>query len=166
VSVFFLFRVDAKDDAMLPPPSSHLRGRVGDHQRPPRVRLVPRPLEGQTGPGDLGARPQRPLWAGTGTKDPAYSDILYVEEPIAPGVINTMPEATLRAYADHGDATRARASYDVPAEQTLREAKHAGIDLTAITGELEREGVRTFCESYHQLLERIETKLRRLVRTG
>ena len=54
-----------------------------------------------------GAQPQRPLWASTATKDPAYSDVLYVEELIAPDVINTMPEATLRAFADHGDATRA-----------------------------------------------------------
>ena len=52
-------------------------------------------------------RPQRPLWASTATKDPAYSDVLYVEALIAPDVINTMPEATLRAFADHGDATRA-----------------------------------------------------------
>ena len=52
---------------------------------------------------EAGARPQRPLWASTGTKDPAYSDVLYVEELIAPDVINTMPEATLRAFADHGD---------------------------------------------------------------
>ena len=108
---------------------------------------------------DAGARPQRPLWASTGTKDPAYSDVLYVEELIAPGVVNTMPEATLRAFADHGEATRA-------AEREHRDGRRgpaptpsgAGVDLAAITAQLEREGVRSFCDSYHELIDRIETK--------
>ena len=69
---------------------------------------------------DAGARPQRPLWASTGTKDPAYSDVLYVEELIAPDVINTMPEATLRAFADHGEATQRVRSPSRAGEETLR----------------------------------------------
>ena len=75
---------------------------------------APTPATASASPTSAGARcatparsPQRPLWASTGTKDPAYSDVLYVEELIAPDVINTMPEATLRAFADHGDVTRA-----------------------------------------------------------
>ena len=72
--------------------------------------------------GAAGARPQRPLWASTGTKDPAYSDVLYVEELIAPGVVNTMPEATLRAFADHGQATRVLSESTATAEEVLRHA--------------------------------------------
>ena len=81
---------------------------------------------------DAGARPQRPLWASTGTKDPAYSDVLYVEELIAPDVINTMPEATLRAFADHGDAD-ARLRRRAPPRPRRRSAapQDAGIDLAA-----------------------------------
>ena len=105
-----------------------------------------------------GAQPQRPLWASTGTKDPAYSDVLYVEELIAPGVVNTMPEATLRAFADHGRADRVLAESTAAAEAVLRDAERAGVDLAAVTAELEREGVQAFCDSYQQLLDRIKSK--------
>jgi transaldolase len=113
-----------------------------------------------------GAQPQRPLWASTGTKDPSYSDVLYVEELIAPEVINTMPEATLRAFADHGNVGRALSVDAGAAEETLRLAADAGIDLDAVTAQLEREGVRSFCDSYHDLLNCVETKVSRLGRTG
>jgi transaldolase len=157
VASFFVSRVDAKTDALLPE-GSDLRGRVAianaqlaysryrDHFAGPRWLAL----------RDAGAHPQRPLWASTATKDPAYSDVLYVEALIAPGVINTMPEATLRAFADHGDATRA---YDTSATEILRRAEDAGIDLDTVTTELEREGVRSFCDSYRELLACIEAKL-------
>jgi transaldolase len=109
---------------------------------------------------EAGARPQRPLWASTGTKDPSYSDVLYVEELIAPDVINTMPEATLRAFADHGNVAPARSEAGA-AEETLRRAEEAGIDLAAIAADLEREGVRSFCDSYRDLLRCVETKAQR-----
>ena len=164
VASFFVSRVDAKADALLPA-GSDLRGRVAianarlaygryrDRFADPRWLAL----------REAGARSQRPLWASTATKDPAYSDVLYVEELIAPDVINTMPEATLRAFADHGDATRAfDPSSPAPAE-TLRRAADAGIDLAAVTKQLEREGVRSFCDSYRDLLACIETKLQRTV---
>jgi transaldolase len=157
VASFFVSRVDAKIDALLPE-GSDLRGRVAIAN----ARLAYAGYRDRfAGPRwlalrDAGGRPQRPLWASTATKDPAYSDVLYVEELIAPGVINTMPEATLRAFADHGDATR---TFDESATETLRLAEHAGIDLAAITGALEREGVRSFCASYRELLACIEAKL-------
>jgi transaldolase len=110
---------------------------------------------------ELGAHPQRPLWASTGTKDPAYSDVLYVEQLIAPDVVNTMPERTLRAFADHGRAARTLHATDPAAEATLRQARDAGVDLAAITAELEREGVRSFCRSYRELLDAIATRLGR-----
>jgi transaldolase len=69
-----------------------------------------------------------------------------------------MPEATLRAFADHGQATHALDQSTAAAEGTLRQAQHAGIDLAAITAQLEREGVQSFCASYHELLDRIKTK--------
>jgi transaldolase len=96
------------------------------------------------------------LWASTGTKDPAYSDVLYVEELIASGVINTMPEATLRAFADHGEVRRTLSASSAAAEETLDAARHAGVDLASVTAELEREGVASFCASYDELLESIE----------
>jgi transaldolase len=112
------------------------------------------------------ARPQRPLWASTGTKDPAYSDVLYVEELIAPDVVNTMPEATLRAFADHGQATGGLDDSTGAAEDILREAQDAGIDLAAITAQLEREGVQSFCASYHELIDRIKAKTEATVLTN
>ena len=164
VASFFVSRVDAKTDALLPA-GSDLRGRVAianarlayaryrDRFSDPRWLAL----------REAGAHPQRPLWASTATKDPAYSDVLYVEELIAPDVINTMPEATLRAFADHGDASRAFDPSSTAAEETLRRAADAGIDLAAVTAELEREGVRSFCDSYRDLLACIETKLQRTV---
>jgi len=94
-------------------------------------------------------------------QEPRYSDVLYVEELIARDVINTMPEATLRAFADHGDATRAFDDRAAGAAQTLADAERRGLDIGAITAELEREGVRSFCDSCHELLSCIETKLAR-----
>jgi transaldolase len=160
VASFFVSRVDSKADALLPGDSS-LRGCVAvanAHRAYGRYRQRFaderwRPLR------DAGAQPQRPLWASTGTKDPAYSDVLYVEQLIAPDVVNTMPEATLRAFGDHGEVGDPLAADTSQAEETLRRTEEAGIDLPALTAELEHEGVRSFCDSYHELLACIETKL-------
>jgi transaldolase len=108
---------------------------------------------------DRGARPQRPLWASTGTKNPGYSDVLYVSELIGPGVINTMPEHTLREFADHGTVARMLDADPDAAERMISGAAAAGLDLAAVTARLEREGVRSFCDSYHQLLGCIERKI-------
>jgi transaldolase len=71
-----------------------------------------------------------------------------------------MPEATLRAFADHGQATRVLSESTAAAQEVLADARDAGIDLAAITAQLEREGVQSFCASYHELIDRIETRLR------
>jgi transaldolase len=157
VASFFVSRVDAKSDAILPA-GSDLRGRVAiANARLAYARYRDRFADPRWAAlREAGGRPQRPLWASTATKDPAYSDVLYVEELIAPDVINTMPEATLRAFADHGDATR---TFGTSATEMLRRAEDAGIDLAAITSALEREGVRSFCDSYRELLACIEAKL-------
>jgi transaldolase len=159
VASFFVSRVDTKADALLSA-SSALRGRVAianAHRAYGRY-LERFADERWRALAAAGAQPQRPLWASTGTKDPAYSDVLYVEELIAPGVVNTMPEATLRAFADHGQATRVLSASTAAAEETLRQTQDAGIDLAAITAQLEREGVQSFCASYHELIDRIKTK--------
>ena len=105
-----------------------------------------------------GARPQRPLWASTGTKDPSYSDVLYVERLIAPGVINTMPLPTLRAFAEHGNVELTLGPDLAAARGVLSAAAAEGVDLDAITAQLEREGVQAFCDSYAELLRCIEGK--------
>jgi transaldolase len=89
--------------------------------------------------------------------------VLYVEELIAPEVINTMPEATLRAFADHGTVGRALSVDAEAAAETLRRAAAAGIDLGAVTADLEREGVQSFCHSYDELLTCVATKAERVV---
>jgi transaldolase len=166
VASFFVSRVDAKVDHLLAA-DSNLRGRVAiANAHRAYGRYSQRFADERWGAlGAAGARPQRPLWASTGTKDPVYSDVLYVEELIAPGVVNTMPEATLRAFADHGQATRVLSASSAAAEEVLRQAQDAGIDLAAITAQLEREGVQSFCASYHELIERIGTKTEGAVMT-
>jgi transaldolase len=159
VASFFVSRVDAKADALLPPDSA-LRGRVAIANAHVaygryRERFADQRWEALAA---AGARPQRPLWASTGTKDPAYSDVLYVEKLIAADVVNTMPEATLRAFADHGRASRALDPSTATAQDVLRDAADAGIDLAALTAQLEREGVQSFCASYDELIDRITSK--------
>jgi len=171
VASFFVSRVDAKVDPLLSADSG-LRGQVAiANARLAYARYLDR-FSGDPGIADdrwlalrdAGARPQRPLWASTGTKNRTYSDVLYVERLITPNAVNTMPQATLRAFADHGDVQNAL-SIAGAANATLRRAQDEGIDLAAVTSELEREGVRSFCDSYHQLLDCIDTKLRSTVPT-
>lgn len=165
VASFFVSRVDAEADARLPA-DSPLRGKVAvanAHRAYGRylTRFSGRRWEALR---RRGATPQRPLWASTGTKDPHYSDVLYIEELIASGVINTMPEQTLRAFADHGTVNRVLDSDIITAERILADAADAGLDLAAITAQLERAGIGAFCDSYRQLLDCIESKLAMLAR--
>jgi transaldolase len=161
VASFFVSRVDTKVDALLPA-GSPLRGRIAiaNAHRAYAHYLDRFNDERWLTLADAGAHPQRPLWASTGTKDPSYSDVLYVERLTAPDVINTMPETTLRGFADHGNVTDALSIVAGAACSTLRRAHEAGIDLDAITAQLERDGVRSFCDSYEELLRRIETKVK------
>ena len=157
---FFLSRIDVTADPLLGD-ASPLRGRLAIAS----ARAAYQRYQARFGGGEwarltgLGARTQRPLWASTGTKNPAYSDVRYVSELIGPDVISTMPEQTLRAFADHGVVARTVDADPDGTQQTLTAAAAAGIDLTALTSQLEREGVRSFCDSYHELLDCIERKL-------
>jgi transaldolase len=160
VASFFLSRIDTKVDDQLPE-ESPLRGRVAVASA--RV-AYQRYLSKFAGPEwkrlqALGAHTQRPLWASTGTKNPAYSDVLYVADLIGPDVVNTMPDHTLRAFADHGRVAHTLEDDPAAAEGTLSDATAAGIEIPIVTNELEREGVQSFCDSYHQLLDCIESKL-------
>jgi transaldolase len=106
-----------------------------------------------------GAKPQRPLWASTGVKNPEYPDTLYVSELIAPDVVNTMPEKTMRAYGDHGSpGTPVQKSYD-DAAQVMKAVADAGVDLDDVFQVLEDEGVKKFIDSWDELTASIEKEL-------
>ena len=107
-----------------------------------------------------GAQPQRPLWASTSTKDPALPDTLYVHELIAPGTVNTMPEATLLAFADHGEVTgeTIRPNY-ADAHAVVAALTQVGVDLDDVVEVLESEGVSKFEDSWNQLLDAVRGQL-------
>jgi transaldolase len=105
-----------------------------------------------------GARPQRLLWASTGTKDPAAPDTLYVEALAAPDTINTMPEKTLLALADHGKVKGAMRLDGADAEAVLAEFTRAGIENAALATDLQREGAKAFATSWSDLMEQIASK--------
>ncbi|MEH0547914.1 transaldolase [Streptomyces sp. B21-105] len=167
VASFFVSRVDAEADARLDKTGTaqavELRGRLAianarlAYQHYERVLSSPRwqALRG------AGAHPQRPLWASTSVKDPAYPDTRYVTELVAPGVVNTMPEATLRAVADHGrvPADSVRAHYD-DAERVLTGLRTVGVDYGDLVQTLEDEGVSKFDASWEQLSEQLAETLR------
>ena len=111
-----------------------------------------------------GARPQRLLWASTGTKDPQASDTLYIEALAAPDTINTMPEKTLRAFAEHGTVTRVMAEDGGDAEDVLARFASAGIDVDALARHLQREGAQSFVKSWQELMSRIAAKSEALAR--
>ena len=107
-----------------------------------------------------GARVQRPLWASTGVKNPEYSDTLYVTELVAPNTVNTMPEKTLEAVADHAVITGDTVSGTSDAAQAVFDALEAiGIDLTDVFLVLENEGVEKFEKAWHELLEATQGQL-------
>jgi transaldolase len=106
-----------------------------------------------------GARPQLLLWASTGTKDPNAHDTLYVEALTAPQTINTLPEKTLRAYAEHGEFKGTMAVEDSgEAEKVLAEFARAGIDVDALATQLQVDGAKSFIKSWQELLQRIAAK--------
>lgn len=105
-----------------------------------------------------GARVQRPLWASTGTKNKAYSDVLYVDSLIGPDTVNTLPPATLEAFIDHGTISRTVDQGVADAHATLKGLKEAGIDIDAATKQLENEGVASFAKSFEDLLAGVEAK--------
>jgi transaldolase len=107
-----------------------------------------------------GAQPQRPLWASTSTKNPKYRDVLYVEQLIAPGIVNTMPEPTIHAFADHGEVPgdTVRPNYEL-AHREMVQLAEVGIDLDDVYDTLEREGVEKFAASWNELEAGVQASL-------
>ncbi len=105
-----------------------------------------------------GARAQRLLWASTGTKDPKAPDTLYVKALAAPFTVNTMPEGTLKAFAEHGEVGQAMAPDGGDGETILASFAKAGIDIAALAARLQDEGASSFVKSWHDLMARIDSK--------
>jgi len=167
VASFFVSRVDTAVDALLPE-SSPLRGKAAVANAKRAYQAFKRLFSGPRWErlAAAGARVQRPLWASTGTKNPSYSDILYVEELIGPHTVNTMPESTLQAFADHG---RVRPTLEADldeAERTIDLLAEAGVDLKEVTAKLLDDGVAAFQADFERLLDGIDAKCREIVATG
>lgn len=107
---------------------------------------------------DRGARTQRLLWASTSTKDPSYSDVMYVDALIGPDTINTMPLETLEAYRDHGNPAPRLEQGTAQANQLLADLSDLGIDLDEVMLKLEDDGIRKFEEAYDKLLDALRKK--------
>jgi transaldolase/glucose-6-phosphate isomerase len=110
-----------------------------------------------------GARVQRPLWASTSTKNPAYPDTLYVDSLIGPHTVNTVPQNTLEAFIDHGDPRETITNDVEQARQAMESLSAVGISMDAVTQELEDEGVKAFADAYEALLRTIEERRRQAV---
>ena len=113
-----------------------------------------------------GARPQRLLWASTGTKDPDAPEVLYVEALAAPFTVNTMPDKTLLAFAEHGEVGEPLPADGGDAEQVLAAFETAGIEVAGLAARLQREGAETFDASWSELMQSIDAKSRKLAATG
>jgi transaldolase len=107
---------------------------------------------------NFGARPQRLLWASTGTKDPTVSDTLYVKALAAPLTVNTMPEATLKAVADHGDAGASLFENGSEGEGILTRFAGSGIDIDILAAQLQDDGAKSFVQSWNELMDVIASK--------
>ena len=113
-----------------------------------------------------GAMPQRMLWASTGTKDPNAPDVMYVEALAAPDTIDTIPEKTLKAFADHGKVDGVMDVNGGDAEEVIAKLARAGIDVDAVAEQLQREGGETFSKSWNDLMDRIASKSEVLKKAG
>ena len=111
----------------------------------------------------FGARIQRPLWASTGTKNPAYSDTIYVDNLIGPKTVNTIPKATLEAFIDHGHIALTLETGLDEARSQLARLSDLGIDLDKITQKLQEDGVNSFAKAFETLMKRINEKRQRFL---
>ncbi len=115
---------------------------------------------------EKGAKVQRPLWASTGTKNPAYSDVLYVETLIGPETVNTMPVPTIEAFLDHGTVARTVDAGFAAAHDVVNQLEKLGISLDGITAKLEADGISSFMTSYDDLLAGVESKRSQLAQVA
>jgi len=166
VASFFVSRVDTEIDKRLKkigtPEAAALLGKAAVAN----ARLAYEAYEAVFGSdrwktlASKGAKPQRPLWASTGVKDPAYKDTLYVDELIVTGTVNTMPEATLDAEADHGDPAgdAVHGTYQ-QAHKVIADLESLGVSYDDVVGVLETEGVEKFEASWNELLDAVRAEL-------
>ncbi len=164
VASFFVSRVDTAVDQMLPEGSS-LRGQLAIANAKMAYRLFKQIFSGPRWErlAAAGGRVQRLLWASTGTKNPSYSDVVYVEELIGPDTVNTMPESTLYAFADHGRAQPALETAVEESEAAIALVREMGVDLPAVMDRLLKDGLASFQADFDKLLSTIEEKCRSLV---
>ena len=164
VASFFISRVDVEVDKRLDANGSDealaLRGKAAVAQAKLAFKLFTETFSGPRWEAlaTRGARVQRPLWASTSTKNPEYPDTLYVDELIGPDTVNTLPDATLEAFADHGTVAR-RIDADVDqAEAVWAALPGVGVDMDDVADQLEREGVASFMGAFDELIEALEAK--------
>jgi transaldolase len=164
VASFFISRVDTEVDRRLEaigtPEALALRGKAAVAQGKLAYRQFQETFSGPRWErlAAAGARVQRPLWASTSTKNPAYPDTLYIDELIGPHTVNTMPDGTIDAFLDHGTLAR-RVDQDVDqAEEVWQQLTDAGVDLDDVAAQLEREGVASFEKSFDELLAALDAK--------
>ena len=168
VASFFVSRVDSEVDARLAridkPAAKELAGTIGVAN----ARLAYAAFEEITASdrwrrlAAKGAKVQRPLWASTGTKNPAYSDVLYLDQLIGRDTVNTVPPDTLRKFDDHGTVALTLAGQEDAARKSLEQLARVGVDFEDVTRVLEKEGIEKFTTSYTALLGTIANKRKTL----
>jgi transaldolase/glucose-6-phosphate isomerase len=157
VASFFVSRVDTKVDPQLDKlgDPKHIRGKIAIANAAMAYRLFETTLASERWKklAAKGARPQRPLWASTSTKDPSYKDTLYVEALIGRDTVDTIPPATMDAFRDHGVVKADAVEQDLAgAKAVMARLEKQGISLKEITDELVKEGVKSFADSFDKLL--------------
>lgn len=166
VASFFISRIDTLVDPVLDERGlGELKGEVAIALAKRAYAIYARMFESERFKklSDFGAVPQRLLWASTGVKDPAFSDVKYVEALIGAKTVNTVPMDTLKAFRDHGQASPQLTGNYVAATQVLERVQQAGIDLNAVAQQLEDEGIEKFNQPYDKLLAAIDEQKKALV---
>lgn len=168
VASFFVSRVDTAIDPLLAERCPQLQGKIAIANAKLAYRRFNELVQGERFAAlrAAGARPQRLLWASTSAKNPAYRDVLYVEELIGPHTVDTMPPATYEAFRDHGVVAPTLDRDVDEALAQLAALSDCGIDLTEVTDHLEQEGVASFAKSFTTLLTAIESKAAKLSATA
>jgi transaldolase len=164
VASFFVSRVDTEADrrleAIATPDALALRGKTAVAQAKVAYRIFRERFSGSRWDAlaSKGAKLQRPLWASTSTKNPAYPDLLYVDNLIGPDTVNTLPDATIAAFIDHGTVARTVDVGTDEAQATLDRLAAVGLDLSDVAATLESEGVTSFAKSFDELLQVLNDK--------
>jgi transaldolase len=163
VASFFVSRVDTEVDRRLQglgDRGAGLEGKAAVAQAQLAYQLFEQRFSGPRWEAlaSHGAHPQRPLWASTSTKNPAYPDLLYVDSLIGPHTVNTMPDATIDAFMDHGKVSRTVDANYGAAQAHLHALEQVGIDMADVARVLEEEGVAAFTKSYEELLQALNDK--------